>query len=922
MTPSTSGVRRRVTLLTAQAAALGLVIAWITVPANTIFLETYGSGLLPLTYILSAGAGALASVLLARALRRRPLATIAMRVMVSVSLLLTAAWLMLWLADAAWISFVLLVVLPITIPVGFMFVVGQAGALLDVRSLKVMYPRVIAGFAAGFAVGGLSGAPLLEALGGAEHLLSTAAASALVLGALVLFTMKAFASELLTIETVDESDKTTARPSLGSLLRNRYVVLIMVFQMLSAIESQLLDFLVYDHAGRRYTNSTDLATFVGRFSAIAYGADIVFLIILAGLLIGRFGLRFGLFANPAFVLTLVGASIAGAVVQGSASTVVFLLVVATRVSDMVLADGTTRTSVGAAYQAVPSAQRTASQAVVESLAVPLAIGVSGVVLLVVRATVGTKGLAIPVIVVVTLALWIVCALGVYRGYGVNLLDTLRHRQLDPSEIVVDDAETLVVVEALLASDDLRDVRLGLAALQRSAHPTFVEHLEGMVASGREGATAMALRLLAEVDPSRAVGLARGMLQDPRADVRAAALRTISEAATNSDIERVAALLLDADRSVRLAAATAIGRLADDEAQRRLGEIVTSGARDADAERRAEAASMLAAAPLLAARSGSVIEVLLADENPHVAAAALGAVAWPQHEHLEAAVVALLGGRATALAAVEAIVRAGDWGVAAVHRCLTAQVPGRTRRQELAVRAARDIGTSEAASMLVGHVDHRNRDVGFSVVNALNDLAPSNSTLAATVSDEVVFAEIEHAVRILRALAVLEHGDCSELRRALEDELALTRARVLSALSVHHGREAIDRVTFQFAQSDRRQHAVAVEWLEVTLVPRSRPAIAIIQPDLTLNERLGRLAKVDGPSALSPAEQLTDLALDQQRVWRRPWLRACALLALSRESSGLAEPLQQLSLADHDDDPEGIVRETIGELRRRSIAQHS
>ncbi len=920
MTPSTT--RRRVALLTAQAAALGLVIAWITVPANTIFLQTYGSGLLPVTYILSAGVGAVASVLLARALRRRPLATVAMRVMIAASITLTIAWLSLWLANAAWMSFALLVVLPITIPVGFMFIVGQAGALLDVRSLKVMYPRVIAGFAAGFAVGGLSGAPLLEALGGAEHLLSTAAASALVVVALVLLTTKAFAAELLTLEVEDESDKTTTRPSLRSLLRNRYVVLIMVFQMLSAVESTLLDFLVYDHAGRRYTNSTDLATFVGRFSAIAYGADIIFLILLAGLLIGRFGLRLGLFANPAFVLSLVGASIAGAVVQGSASTVVFLLVVATRVSDMVLADGTTRTSVGAAYQAVPSAQRTASQAVVESLAVPLAIGVSGVILLVVRATVGTKGLTIPVIVVVTLALWIVCALGVYRGYGVNLLDTLRHRQLDPSEIVVDDAETLVVVEALLASDDRRDVRLGLAALQRSGHPTFVEHLERMVASEREGATAMALELLAEADPSSAVGLARTMLHDPRADVRAAALRSISAGATDSDAERVAALLLDADRGVRLAAAKAAGGLSNCQAHRVLDDIIASRARDPDADRRVEAAEMLTAAPVLAVKSGSMIEALLADTDPAVAAAALGAVAWPDHEHLEAAVVALLDGRETASAAVDAIVRAGDRGVAMVDRCLTARVLGEPRRQELAVRAARDIGTSEAAGMLVGHVNHRNRDVGLSIVNALNDLVQDDSSMAATVSGDVVVAEIYHALRILRALAVLEHADCSELRRALVDELTDTRARVMSALSLHHGREAIDRVSFQFAQSDRRQHAVAVEWLEVALVPRSRPAIVILEPDLSTAERLGRLVKIDSPSALTPAEQLTDLALDQQRVWRRPWLRACALLALSRESDGLTRLLEQLSLADHEDDPEGIVAESIEALRRRSVAHHS
>ena len=57
---------------------------------------------------------------------------------------------------------------PIVVPVGFIFVVGQAGMLLDVRVLKALYARVVAGFALGFVAGGLAG-PLLLALLGAHR---------------------------------------------------------------------------------------------------------------------------------------------------------------------------------------------------------------------------------------------------------------------------------------------------------------------------------------------------------------------------------------------------------------------------------------------------------------------------------------------------------------------------------------------------------------------------------------------------------------------------------------------------------------------------------------------------------------------------------------------------------------------------------
>ena len=60
-------------------------------------------------------------------------------------------------------------------PVGFIFVVGQAGMLLDVRVLKKFYARVVAGFALGFVAGGLAGPLLLSLLGTTESVLAAAA---------------------------------------------------------------------------------------------------------------------------------------------------------------------------------------------------------------------------------------------------------------------------------------------------------------------------------------------------------------------------------------------------------------------------------------------------------------------------------------------------------------------------------------------------------------------------------------------------------------------------------------------------------------------------------------------------------------------------------------------------------------------------
>src|SRR4029079_19325653 len=66
-------VGRRVALLAAQAFFLGLMTAWVMIPASAMFLDVYGPGLLPYTYIGAAVAGIAGSAALAAALRRRPL---------------------------------------------------------------------------------------------------------------------------------------------------------------------------------------------------------------------------------------------------------------------------------------------------------------------------------------------------------------------------------------------------------------------------------------------------------------------------------------------------------------------------------------------------------------------------------------------------------------------------------------------------------------------------------------------------------------------------------------------------------------------------------------------------------------------------------------------------------------------------------
>ncbi len=432
--------RGPILLLAGQGFALGLTVAWVLIPASAIFLAAYGSELLPVTYIGAAIAGVVSSMALAAAFRRRPLASVATTTLGGLAVLLLASWAALSVSQADWVSFALLVLVPMLVPVGFIFVVGQAGMLLDVRVLKAFYARVVAGFALGFVAGGLIGPLLLTLLGTTESVLAAAAAAAALFLVLVEVTRRRYPAQLAVVEQVEVD---TERPTLRALTRNRYIMLIVAFQMLSAVESQWLDFHVLATAALRYDSSQALARFISQFSAIAYGTDIVFLLVFAGWLLHRFGLRYGLTANSIGVLSMVAATIVATAILGSGATIVFVFIVGARVTDLTLSDGSSRTSLSAAYQAVPTRMRALTQATVEGLAVPVAIGVSGVVLLLVQATGGTQGLLLPVLTAGVVVAWLVVAILLYREYRVNLLANLRGRILDPADLTFEEESSLI-----------------------------------------------------------------------------------------------------------------------------------------------------------------------------------------------------------------------------------------------------------------------------------------------------------------------------------------------------------------------------------------------------------------------------------------------------------------------------------------------
>ncbi len=569
MKESTS-TRAAVVLLSAQTLAFGVAVALLVIPATSIFLHAYGSEWLPVTYIAVAIVGGTTSWLMARAVRRFRLVAVATVALGAQVVLFAAGWVALEYGGQ-WVSAPLLVMFPLALQMGFVFVGGQAGRVLDVRQLKELFPRIVSGFVIGFFVGGLAGAPLLALREEPQDLLLGAAAAQFVFVALLIVTDRRFPSvrETSAPDAGDADGSVPRRVPLRAVLASRLIAVIFAYQLLSALGSQFVDYLMFDRAAYRYPDEADLTRWVTLFTAIVNLVDILVLVLVAGYLLKRFGLRFGLIANPAAVgLAFVALLVVG-VGPGTASLGFLTLTAVTRIIDIVLTDSATRTSINATYQVIPLEERLAVQTTIEGIGVPAAIGVAGVILLVLQALPGGT-MAVVIVSIVVAILWTAAGWIATREYAAGLRRVIVERTLVDAPIDLTDVQEADALDRLLRSDDGRQVALGLDLLAGLTSPAPDSELRRLLdddepevqlgalaeLTGNERLSTLsrtdAAIVMAELDGDR----------DLRSPVTLGVIRACRDLPPDLAVERLTRHIGDSDRAV---GAVVLAALADADA---------------------------------------------------------------------------------------------------------------------------------------------------------------------------------------------------------------------------------------------------------------------------------------------------------------------------------------------------------------------
>ena len=836
-------MRARLTLLTGQSASLGLFCALLVVPSSSLFLVEYGATRLPYVYLAVGASGVLASWGMSRAQRRWTLLQIGLTVLASLLVAVAAGWVLLVVAGANWVTFPLLVLFPLSIPIGLMLVGAQAGRLLDLQQMKARYSRVVGGFTAGLAVGGLLAAWLVRVTGDVRVLLLLALAPLAAFAALLAQTGRRYPAQLHAVPAPIAAAP-TASQTLGRRRVTRLVLLVLAYSVASAAATQLLYFIVWEQAAVRYPDAAHLAAFLGAFGAVMNTVSIAFVVLLAGRLLRRFGVGFGLAANPVAVLAVVSASVVTGTVAGPATTAFFVLVCSAQVADIAFTDGTSRTSMVATYQALAPAERLAAQTSVEAAGEPAAIAAVGGLILIF----GALGLGIiwlAVAATVLGVLWLAVAALCHREYGRRLRDSLARRDWDPTALLVTDAASRAAVERLLSSVDPRDVRLGVDVLTAADPALLGLHTGRLLAHpDAEHRRIGVLAAVAVGDPAVVPELVRITCDEALpGDLRVSAAHAI--AALGLDLSALAALLDDADPELRLTAAMLLTR------------------RDGP----------------LADRGRERCNAALESTDAVVVAAALSAVTQGPDASYVAALMTLAarraGDRSAIGAAVAAHVGLPGCDAAALQRLAVTEEQTATRAiQALGLR--RDGASLGVLTKLLSGPDRRlARAAGHAIAARGHALEPD-------LAERLVALESSRAARAAAAgQAVAGTGRAEHLRRALDDEIRACAQQARCLVGAAFGNQWLTRAVAQLASSADGDRALAVETLELELGRRTAARLLeLVDPDMDDDGRRALLAATAPSGGRAAGPWLNELLDDPHTYWQDDWLRACALYAAS------------------------------------------
>jgi HEAT repeat protein len=912
------GEERLTFLLFALIFLLGVAFNFVETSVFPLFLSEFDSGTLPYLYIIN---GVVATLLTAVYLQLGRWLSFAQQLLVNLAFLLLltfAFWLALTLGGGRPVVFAMPVLFQLVVNLGQLAFWTLASRLLNLRQSKRLLGVIGSGLWVAIVLTGFLIPAIVRAIG-TVNLLLVSCAGIISAWVVMAYITRQYRDELAAGQT--PSARQSGAASATSTMRSPYVMLMFGLTITTWLAFFFVDNIFFNRVSAQFPTQVELSAFLGLYLA---GLGIFTLFIntfVAGQLISRYGVRAGLLVLPVSLLIVTGVfSVVGT--AWGIIPLLFWLATVNRILDLAFQFSIDQSAQTILYQPLPASERTRIQTIDNGIVRMVAIGLAGVMLLVLNQVLAFDVVQLAYVLLMIVILWLIGVFLIARLYPVVLSQALARRRLTGVSLTLNDSLTVNVLKETLQNPN-------------------------------PGPALYALRLLAENSPETLPPLLPDLLRHPAVEVRLEGLRRLEHLKLSEARESIWTTVTgDGDPAVRGAALRALAAFGLDEESRLLPFIDSSN----PAERAgalvgllryghdgAQAVALTSLASLVESEATadrhqaihiigewadtaacSMLSQLISDPEYPVSRAALGIAGRVNCPGLWSEVVDCLHNPLLRQAAAAALATGDEAALAAIAKAMAqpAQPWNVTAAQ---IWACGRMGGPEAIQLLLKEIDDLDDRKRDEVLTALSHAGfraenlPEETTIRARIS-----AEVNQATWLLAGVR-----DCagdprlSYLVRVLEDQFELARHRIYLLLSFLYNRETMLEVDDCLrltagASSTMARRSYALEVLDVTLSPDLKALIMPLSEELTVESSLNRLESFSPHPRLTPSDRVKALEAGSRPSNR--WLHLVSVYSAGVLRDQDAEWLDLLSEYQTNDDP--LMREVSSWSLSRLMASDS
>jgi ATP:ADP antiporter, AAA family len=687
--------------------------------------------------------------------------------------------------------------------------------------------------------------------------------------------------------------------------RSRYMVLLAALAGLSLFGYYFVDFLFYQLAEERYPNEDALTSFLGLFFAAVGVVNLIFKGVLAGKLLNRFGMTFGLLFLPTMILLGGLAAIAAGLVDPE--TLLFFLLIA----GIKLLDGVARSSVDEPavillYQPLPVRFRLAAQARIESIGEPAAAILAGLFMLLITTQWEVEPLHLVYLLLAVVAGWLAVGNLLRREYWVMLDSALSKRTLGEGVHLALDTHILTILSERLDSPHIGEVLYLLDLLEQERHELLEDALRRLLARPEPEIRLDALRRIERLGLSSLEPLVKELNEledDPQ--VLGAGIRTYTAITASDLVEEVVPYLDHPNQTVRKNALVGLLRSGGIEGVLIAGERFFSMVQAQDPRQRVLAAEVLGEVGIR--NFYRPLTPLLKDPYRQVRQAAFLAAGKLGNPRLWPTIVASLPIKSLRRSAEQALATGGPSTLAELRRVYQQTELGREIRFSILRICTINCQPAMTELLLTAVIDP-DQPLRHQALRALNRCRfQSNREEVRSRLLRAVEMEIEQAIWALTTIHYLQLSRAFPLLiKDLRGKLRLIRERLFLLLALLFNRKEIKQLEKNYDSGDREKRAYALEVLHKLLERHHLEKVLILFDDLPDHDRLQRLLG-SPPPVMSDVESRLQEIISGRLEGVSFWTQSTAIYEVGKHGYQLYYPVVAGALRS----PEKMVRETAG-----------